>query len=202
MGKGALLQGLLILLFGVLGAVSGYVIQSWYRALIVRDPARLTLCLGLCIGWLILSATAGIFDLGLTMVLSLLAAGTLCAWSGRRTLQGKLLCAQVSGLKHYLATVKPGQLLLLSRQDPDYFFTLAASAIALGQGNAFARRFGQLPLESCPYLVGIKPGSRTATQWITLLQKTVRSMNRQADRQPLERLLQLLQSLIGLFPRK
>lgn len=202
MGNGALLQGLLILLLGTLGGLSGYLIQSWYRALIVRDPGRLILCLCFCLGWLVLAGIAGVFSVGLSMVIGLLIAGVLFSWSGRRTEQGKLLCAQISGLRHYLSSVRPEQVLLLCRQDPDYFFTLAASAIALGQGNAFARRFGKLRLEGCPYLVGVKAGNGTAPEWMALLQKTVRSMNHRADKQAIEQFIQFIQSLLGLILKR
>jgi hypothetical protein len=202
MGSGAVLQGLLILALGIGGAVSGYVIQSWGRCLSVHDPAQMILCLALSALWLLLGLASGVFGLGLGMVAGLLAAGWLLAWSGRRSEQGKLLVAQVNGLKQYLTTGNTDQFRLLTAQDPDYFFTLAPSAIALGKGTAFARRFGKQRMESCPYLIGGKPGICTAGDWMQLLQKCVRSMNRRAEHRPLETLIQFIQGLVQMILKR
>lgn len=202
MGNGAVLQGLLILALGIAGAVSGFVIQSWGRCLTVRDPARMTLCLTLCAVWLLLSLIAGVFSVGAGMAAGLLAAGWLFAWSGRRSDQGKLLAAQVRGLRQYLATANAGQLQQLSQQDPDYFFTLAPCAIALGQGHTFARKFGKLRLESCPYLIGVRAGGGSCGEWMQILQRCVRSMNSRAEKRPLELIVQFVQGFMQLILKK
>lgn len=199
MGNGAVLQGLLILAFGIAGCVSGYIIQAWARCLSVHDPAQLTLSLALCILWLVLGGVTGMLPVALGMVLSLLAAGWLLAWSGRRSEQGKLLAAQVRGLKHYLTKADEAQLRLLCARDNDYFFNLVPSALAMGKGKAFARRLGKLPLEDCPYLMGAVPRSATAAQWMQLLQGCVRSMNRRSELRPLENMGQFFQGLLQLI---
>ena len=202
MGNGAMLQGLLILVLGIAGAASGFILQSWGRCLTVRDPARMTLCLILSIAWLLVGFVAGVFSVGLGMVGGLLAAGWLFAWSGRRSQQGKLLVAQVLGLKRYLSTLDPAQLQQQSQQDPDLFFTLAPCAIALGQGQAVARKFGKLKLESCPYLMGIRAGGGSCTEWMQILQKCVRSMNSRAEKRPVELVVQFVQGLLQLLLKK
>lgn len=202
MGSGAVLQGLLILIFGIAGCVSGYIIQAWARCLTVHDPAQLTLSLGLCVLWLMLGGVTGMLPVAFGMVLSLLAAGWLLAWSGRRSEQGKLLAAQVRGLKHYLTKADGAQLRLLCARDNDYFFNLVPSALAMGKGTAFARRLGKLPLEDCPYLMGAAPRSATAAQWMQLLQSCVRSMNRRSELRPLENLGQFFQGFLQLIFKK
>lgn len=202
MGNGAMLQGLLILALGIAGAGSAFIIQSWGRCLTVRDPARIILCLVLCGAWLLLSLAAGVFPVGLGMVASLLVAGWLLAWSGRRSQQGKLLAAQVLGLRKYLSAADPAQLRQQSQHDPDLFFTLAPCAIALGQGQTFARKFGKLRLESCPYLVGIRAGGGSCWEWMQILQKCVRSMNSRAEKRPLELATQFVQGLLQLLFRR
>lgn len=202
MGNGAMLQGLLILALGIAGAASGFILQSWGQCLTVRDPARMALCLILSGTWLLLSLIAGVFPVGLGMVGGVLFAGLLLAWSGRRSEQGKLLAAQVLGLKKYLSTADPAQLQQLSQRDPDLFFTLAPSAIALGQGQAFARKFGKLKLDSCPYLMGIRAGSGSCGEWMQILQKCVRSMNRRAEKRPMELAIQFVQGLLQLLLKK
>ena len=199
LGNGAALQGFLILLLGIAGAISGFYIQSWGQCLGVRDPARVYACLGLSGLWLVIGLSCGVASLSLGMVAGLLAAGWLLAWSGRRTEQGKLLVAQVNGLGHYLTSVRTEQLQNLTQQDPDYFFTLAPAAIALGKGQAFAKRFSKQPLERCPYLIGAVPAGGTAVQWNLVLQKCLTSMNRRAVMRPLELLTQFFQGLIGLI---
>ena len=202
LGNGAMLQGLLILALAAAGAASGFILQTWGRCLTVRDPARMTLCLCISLAWLLISFIAGVFSVGLGMIGGLLAAGWLFAWSGRRSEQGKLLAAQVLGLKHYLSTIDPAQLQQLSQHDPDLFFTLAPCAIALGQGPAIARKFGKLKLESCPYLMGVRASGGSCWEWMQILQKCVRSMNRRAEKRPLEVISQYVQGLIGLLYRR
>ena len=201
LGSGALLQGLMILALGIAGAVSAYGILLWGRCLQIHDPARLTFCLLLSAVWLALSILAGAFAVGLGMIGSLLLAGWLFAWSGRRSMQGKLLAAQVKGLRRHLSYPNPEQLRQLCSQDPDYFFTLAPCAIALGKGKLFTRRFGKQRFDSCPYLIGIKPGSGTAAEWMQLLQKRVRSMNSRAEKRWLESISQFFQNITLLFKR-
>ena len=202
LGQGALLQGLLILALGIAGAVCGYLMQAWGRCLTIHDPWRMTLCIIMAAAWLILSLLAGVGTVGFGMVAGLLVAGWLLAWGGRRTEQGKLLAAQVSGLSRYLSTVSSKQLQQLSDQDPDYFFTMAPCAIALGQGTSFARRFGKQRMEDCPYLVGVRVGSGTAGEWMQQLQRCVRQMNSRAEKQPFEQLLQFIRGLIQSFTKK
>ena len=202
LGSGALLQGLLILVLGIAGAFSGYFLQSWARCLTVYDPRRLTLCLLLAAGWIVLSLLAGMSGVGFGMVTGLMAAGWLLAWAGRRTEQGKLMCAQLSGLRRYLSSASGEQLQQISQQDPDYFFTLAPCAIALGKGPSFARRFGKQRLEECPYLVGIRAGSGTAAEWMQQLLLCVRRMNRRAEGLPFARLLQFFRELVQMICKK
>ena len=188
MSSGALLQGLLILLLGGLGGLSGWYIQSWGRCLLTYDPYRLASCFALCGLWLLLGLAAGIFQLSLYMVLGLVLAGILLAWGGRRTEQGRAMAAQIMGLRRYLRRGDAGQLRQLCQQDPDYFFTMAPYAIALGLGKPFARRFGKLRLESCPYLRTDRAGG-TAVEWMDRLQRIVFAMNDRAKRRPMEQLM-------------
>ena len=201
LGNGTLLQGFLILLLGAFGAVSGYFIQSWGRCTTVQDPTRLAVCLGLGGFWLLISLLAKNLTLGLGMVLGLLMMGLLFSWSGRRSLQGKLLAAQVKGLRQHLAYPEPERLRQLCQADPDYFFTMAPAAIALGRGHIFARRFGKLRLEACPYLMGVKASKGTAGEWMHILQKCVHGMNRQAQARPIQAVSRFFQNFLLLFKR-
>jgi len=194
MSGGALLQGLLILVLGVLGGISGWYIQLWCSSMILGRSTRLAGCLTVASIWLLLALAAGVFPVGLWMVLGLLLAGVLLAWGGRRTFQGKQAVAQMLGLRRHLRSVDKETLQRLCENDPYYFFSMAPCAMALGQGKVFARRFGKLRLESCPYLVVNTEAKKTAVEWLQLLQRTEASMNARARQLPWEQLLGLLRS--------
>ena len=76
-----------------------------------------------------------------------------------------------------------------------YFFRLAPGALALGREKLFAKRFGELRLESCPYLTSGMDGHMTALQWSVFMRKTLELMNQRADRLPLEKLMRILATI-------
>lgn len=193
--SGAFLQGLLIILLGSLGAVSGWYIQSWGGCLLTGKRHRLLATLGVCAVWLLLGLMAGIFNVAMGMVAGLLAGGLLLAWAGRRTDIGKQSRAQILGLRHYLRKTDKLLLQRLLNSDPDYFFQLAPYAMALGVDKAFAKRFGNKRLNGCPYLTTGMDAHMTALEWAQLMTKTVDSMNDRARKLPLEKLLAFIRSL-------
>ena len=54
---------------------------------------------------------------------------------------------------------------------------MAPYALALGVDAAFARRFGQLKLDRCPYLTTGMDGHRTAEEWNELMCRTMDAMD-------------------------
>lgn len=195
MAEGAALQGFLMVLFGVLGAVSGWYIQLFGAGFFLRSARRLKLSLGLCGMWLLLGLLGGAVDVALIMCGALLMAGLLLAWGGRRTALGRLTQMQTRGFARYLQTVSKAELLRICRNDPDYFFRLAPFALALGREKTFAKRFGQLRLERCPYLTTGMDGHMTVLQWAALLRKAVTLMDGRAHRLPLEKAIRLIRSI-------
>ncbi len=193
---GAALQVLLIALLGIAGVISGWFIQDFGAAVLLLHRRKATSCLLLSIAWLLLSLIAGAFSVGLQMICLLLVSGIFLAWGGRRTPLGRQTLAQIQGLKRYLRTADKAQLQRLCETDPDYFFRLAPSALALGLDEAFARRFGNRKLDRCPYLTTGTEGQLTAQQWSKLLRRTLDAMNDRAEKLPLEKLLGIIHSMI------
>ena len=92
------------------------------------------------------------------------------------------------GLRHYLTTIPKEDVQRLCRQNPDYYHDLAPYAIALGAGKSFAKRFGDLQIPDCPYLVVEDAQFTTAMQWYEQLQDTVKRMNAGSRRLPMDTL--------------
>ena len=193
---GAALQGFLIVLLGALGAVSGWHIQSFGTGILLWQRRSLRNSLLLSGLWLLLGLIAGAFPVALEMVGGLLIAGLFLAWGGRRTALGKQTQAQVFGLQHYLRTAQKQQLQRLCETDPEYFFRMAPCALALGAERAFAKQFGNVKLERCPYLSAGPDTPMTALQWSKLLRKAVDGMNDRAEKLPLEKFLGIIHSLL------
>lgn len=195
MAEGAALQGVLLVLLGALGAVSGWYIQLFGPGFFLRSARLLKLSLGICGIWLLLGLISGAADVALIMDGALLVAGLLLAWGGRRTPVGRLAQMQTRGFARYLQTVSTSELQRISKEDPEYFFRLAPYALALGREKTFAQRFGQLRLERCPYLTTGMDGHMTALQWAALMRRAVDAMNDRANRLPLEKTLRIIQTM-------
>lgn len=194
MADGAALQGLLLALFGALGAVSGWFIQLFGAGLFLRSARLLKLSLGICGGWLLLGLLCNATDAALVMDGALLIAGVLLAWGGRRTPLGRQTQMRTRGFARYLQTVKSTEVLRICRNDPDYFFRLAPYALALGREKIFAGKFGQLRLERCPYLTTGMDGHMTVLQWAALMRKAVTLMDDRSNRLPLEKTIQVVRN--------
>ena len=193
---GAALQGVLMLLLGALGALSGWYIQLFGAGFFLRSRRYLLLSLGLCGLWLALGMLGEATDVALKFVGILLVAGLLLAWGGRRTPLGRQTQMQTRGFARYLQTVDKATLSRLSENDPDYFFRLAPWALALGREKTFAKRFStMIRPERCPYLITGVEGHMPLPQWAELLRQTVKRMDGRANQLPLEKALKALRNI-------
>ena len=147
------LQVLLAVVLSLGGAVSGWVIQSGMNRLHLRFKLPLLASLGLSLVWILLGVWAGQWLIALLSVLSQLFAGLALAYGGRRSDLGRQNASQILGLRQYLRKADPEQIKQLCHRDPEYFFSLAPFAMALGVEKAFAKRFGRHKLPPCPYFV-------------------------------------------------
>ena len=181
-------QGFLAVVLSAIGAVSAWVMQGWFWDL--RRQRKDTLLTGslLAVLWLVLGICAGRWDMAAVFVLGIPFAGLMMAAGGRRTELGRQTKEEILGLRHYLTTVSEADVQRLCKQNPDYYHDLAPYAIALGAGKSFAKRFGDLQIPDCPYLVVEDAKFTTAAQWYEQLRDAVKRMNANSRRLPLEML--------------
>lgn len=195
LSSGAALKWFLtILLAG--GAFAGsYLSQRWVEGVLLRHRDRRNFALVFAGVWLLLSFASGSTKSGYAVLLVQAVAGLMLAFGGKRTEAGKQAETQVLGLHRYLRSVTKEELKFLCQNDPEYFFSLAPEALALGMDRAFARRFGKTRLPECPYLV--LPGSApaTATQWSAVLRDTVKAMDETAKIMPYRKIAAAIRSL-------
>lgn len=192
-GEAALAE-LLIVVMCVLGAVSAWAIQSGMYYLYLHNKQKLWISLGCCAGWLIVGFLAGEPGIAAGVAAAQLLFGAAAAYGGRRNDLGRQTVAQVLGLRRYLLTVNRAELQRLCRNDPEYFFSLAPYALALGVEKAFAKRFGAMRLPGCPYLTTGMDGHLTAPEWAGRMKQTVTALDQKQKRLPYERLLSIWSS--------
>ncbi len=195
LGAGAALQGLLIALLAVAGGIGGWYLQGWAYGLVLQEKGGLILGCAIAAVWLLVSWAAGCLAIMVWIVVALAVAGVLLAFGGRRTESGRQQVGQALGLRRYLRTVSKGELQRVSQDNPEYFFTLAPYAIALGAGKRFAGRFGGIRLPACPYLTTGMDDHMNATQWVGIIHKTVGAMKARSRSLPLERAIAFLRRM-------
>lgn len=196
LSTGALLQWLLVIVLGALAFFSSLRIQRWAVSLLAPDRRPLWLALGLCAAWLGLSAIAGLFPVGIGMVLCQLLAGILSALGGRRTPYGRQAMGETLGLHRYLFSVSSEQLRQICQANPEYYHQMAPYAMALGVDKRFAKRFGKLLIPQCPYISTGADAELRATQWQVMMRRVLRGMNTRLPNGYLERTIALIERLI------
>ena len=196
LSTGAALQGLLVVLLAIAGGIGSWFIQYWAEDLFLFGKQKLSLSLIICAGWLLLGLIGGEIGVAAICIGAQLLAGLMYAFGGRRTELGKQYMSQVLGLRRYMRKISHGELQRITASNPDYFFTLAPYALALGAEKAFAARFGSDRMGACPYLTTGMDGHMTATEWSRLMHATALAMNKRAQQLPLERLSSFIRSLI------
>ena len=184
----ALLGGLLVAIFAVAGGLSAWLIQSFTRGLHLHHRDNLVLSLVCCGGWLLMGLIAGELNVAIMVVLAQLLAGLACSYGGMRTGLGRQTMSQILGLHRYFRTASAGDLQRAVRVNPEYFFSLAPYALALGVDRAFAKRFGPKRLIACPYLTTGMDAHMNAQEWSAVMRRAVASLDARQKRLPYERL--------------
>ena len=195
MTGGAFLQGLLIFLLGICGGLSGWYVPKWAYSIAPFNGHRLRNCGLICAVWLLLGLLASAVSAAVYMVLGMVVAGLFLAMGGRRTNVGKQAISQTLGLRNYLCFADKILIQRLNSKDPDYFFTMAPYAIALGIGRGFARRFGNVRLGACPYLTTKKEENLTAEDWVKRIGYVLDLMDMRARELPKERTVRLVRNM-------
>ena len=196
LASGAGMQWFLIFLLGAVALVSCWHIQAWAVNLFVPDRRKLWIALALCGLWLLISALGGQINAGWGIVVAQLLAGLLAAVGGRRTREGRVLMAEVLGLRRYLRSVPTDQLRQICQNNPDYFHQMAPYALALGVDRIFAKRFGKLTMGNCPYIFTGADTTQRATQWNNWMRRVLKGMNTRPEQSRLEKIIAILQSFI------
>lgn len=155
--------------FSCLGALCSWHIQYWPQGIFLHQRARFYVALILSVLWLILGIVLGQFSLALAAVSIQIAAGFLAAFGGRRSEEGRTAMGQTLSLRRHFRTYTTYQIHQMCQDNPELFFDLAPNAIALGQENVLARRFGSGRLPICPYIFASNTRGLTAAQWCQLM---------------------------------
>ena len=111
------------------------------------------------------------------VILSQIAAGAAAIHGGRRTESGIQLRNEILGLRKHLRSIGAEEINRNLDNVPDYYFTVAPMALALGVDQAFSRHFGKKKLSACPYLEVSGSQNLTARQWNDHMRHVVRKLD-------------------------
>ncbi len=173
-------QVLLAILLVPLGAATSWLIQEGARGIHLRHRMDMLIAGICCLVWLLLGGLSKEWAVALFVIFSQVLAGVAAVHGGRRTEAGLQARNEILGLHKYLRTVSPAELIRISENNPEYYFTMAPNAIALGVDGVFAKQFGNQKLTECPYLEVTGGNNRTARQWNDILRQVVKILD---DRQ-------------------
>lgn len=193
--SGAALQWLLVVLFAILGFLLSWHIQRWAESLLQINKKPLWIALALSGVFLLLSLLAGVFSIGFWTVVAQLLAGLFAAFGGRRTEAGAQVVCEILGLRRYLRKVSREDLQRICQSNPEYFFTMAPYALALGVDKHFAKRFGKLQLPECPYIELGTQVPMTAFGWSDRFRRLFEAMDQRRKKMWLERLAGVVNSI-------
>lgn len=177
--------------FFAMGAfASGFLMQGFIRGLHLRRKDCLFLGLGLSGFWLAVGWLSGETIAAVWMVAVQLLGGLAAGYGGRRTGTGRQAMGRILGLRKYLRSGSKADRQRILRSRPEYYFSMAPAAVALGVDNAFAKSFGGKRLVSCPYLTTGMDAHMTALEWNQLLRRAVKLLDARQKQLFIERLLQ------------
>ena len=183
----SILQILLSIALGILGAVTSWLIQEVPYRTHLRGKVPVYIG-GVCmLIWIILGLLAGQVWIPLGSVVGQLLLGYFAAYGGRRTDTARQDACQILGLRHYLKTVTKEELDRIQQYDPEFFFQMAPFALALGVIKPFAKNFDNRRLDQCPYIVTRVHGRRTAAEWAMLLTEVADAMDERHRQMMVER---------------
>ena len=181
------LQILLAVIFAVLAAISAWHIQEMAYRTHIRGKLPVYLGFGCMVFWIVLGALAGQVWIPLGSVFGQLLLGYFAAYGGRRSELGRASAAQILGLRSYMKHIGKEELHRLCKSDPDYFFTMAPYAVALGVIQPFAKCFAGRKIAPCPYLMCGIQSRRSASDWAAILADTADRLDARQRRMQVEK---------------
>lgn len=185
----ALLGVLLIAILAAIGGIAAWLMQDWVRGLHLNGKSSLILGLSLAGIWTLLGAMAGIWNVSLCVSAAQLLCGLACAYGGRRSALGRQTVSQFLGFRKYLKTLSPKEAQRICRTDPDYFFTMAPYALAMGVQKPFSASFKGRRMPHCSYLTTGMDAHMTAAEWSQIMERAMHSLDHRQKRLFLERFM-------------
>ena len=170
-------QVILAILLGIGCGLASLIIQAGAGELHLRRKGHLWFGIGCSVVWILLGIWSREWNVALFVVAGQWIAGLAAAYGGRRSEQGRLYMEQLLGLRRFCTSVSPEELEKILQANPEYFYTMAPYAMALGVGGAFARQFSKLELPECTYLTDGREAPLTPKQWQKLLSEVVGAMD-------------------------
>lgn len=145
------LRGVFLCVFAAMGVALGLTVQYGCMAAARRQYRKAALC-GIALVALLTAARifGGMVPMMLAAALQAFAVLTTRR-GGRRSPGGRDNLAQTLGFQRYLLHVTQHQLVLLLRDDSQYFYHMLPFAEAVGLGREFAERFGEIEMEPCAW---------------------------------------------------
>ena len=163
-------QIILAVVLSVFGMVSAWLIQDIAYRNHLRGKTSVYIGLVCMLIWIVLGLVCGQVWIPLGCVFGEFLVGYFAAYGGRRSDLGRHDASQV-----------------LMNNDPDFFFNMAPSALAMGIINPYAKAFGRRMLPQCPYIVSRVSGKRTAEEWGHLMADVADLMDLRARQLQVER---------------
>ena len=166
------LQILLSLVLGVFGLISAWQIHEVAYRTHLRGKTRVGIGLTFLGIWVVLGILCGQWIIPTCAAFGQWVIGYLAAYGGRRSDVGRHDAGRILGLRSYLKHISKEDIHRLMKTDPEYFFNMAPFALSLGIIHPFARNFGSIKMDQCPYLVTRVHGKRSAEEWAELIADT------------------------------
>lgn len=170
-------QVLLAILLGGICLVFSWVIQSGAGQIHLRRKWNLWMGLGASLLWILLGVWSREWNVALFSVLGQWAAGLAASYGGRRSEPGRQCLSQILGLRRFLSKVSTAELQRILQVNPEYYYTMAPYAMALGVDGHFARQFDKLQLPECTYLTTDTEDQPGPREWNLLLRDAVAAMD-------------------------
>ncbi len=166
------LQLVLSVVLSVFGVISAWQIHEVAYRTHLRGKTRVFIGLTFMAIWVVLGIFCGQWIIPTCCVLGQWMIGFLAAYGGRRSEVGRYDAGQILGLRSYLKHISKEDIHRMMKTDPEYFFNMAPFALAMGIIHPFARNFGSMKMDQCPYLVTRVHGKRSADEWAELIADT------------------------------
>lgn len=182
-----LLQMVLSVILAVFGVISAWQIHEFAYRTHLRGKTRMYIGNVCALIWIALGFLCGQWIIPGCSVLGQYAVGYLAAYGGRRSDVGRHDAGKILGLRSYLKHISKEDIHRLLKTDPDYFFNMAPFALSLGVIHPFAKNFGSIKMDQCPYLVTRVHGKRTAGEWAELIADTADLIDSKYRRMEIEK---------------